>query len=204
MDGEGDPIEKITTPSRARSRERRPGFNQFLEPDEDVARRGRGPENPPLPTASVENVIGCHGQCERAGSDAELREGSDPKMKVNVWCGARVCDGVVRGRRPGGVPPITCGRRSRLRNCGLGTWGDRSNARGGPGAGGGAARSSARRALAAVWSGACRSARSGSGQTSIDLVDEVDVEVMRTDEFTYERFLNSVDLDLDYLSPIAK
>jgi hypothetical protein len=41
----------------------------------------------------------------------------------------------------------------------------------------------------------------GQRNDTSGLVIAVDVDVMRTDEFTYDRYLNSVDLDLDYLSP---
>lgn len=37
--------------------------------------------------------------------------------------------------------------------------------------------------------------------TDPGLIDDIDVEVMRADEFTYSRFQASVDLDLDDLSP---
>ncbi|TRW88794.1 hypothetical protein FK535_00460 [Mycolicibacterium sp. 018/SC-01/001] len=43
--------------------------------------------------------------------------------------------------------------------------------------------------------------RDGVASDSQDFVESVDVEVLRTDEFSYDRYLRSVDLDFDYLSP---
>ena len=40
----------------------------------------------------------------------------------------------------------------------------------------------------------------GESKATPGLVADLDVDVMRTDEFTYERFRRSVDLDFDYLS----
>ncbi|MFA4085357.1 hypothetical protein ONA92_27050 [Mycobacteroides salmoniphilum] len=46
--------------------------------------------------------------------------------------------------------------------------------------------------------------RKGAAEaTDAGLIDDIDVEVMRADEFTYSRFRASVDLDLDDLSPPA-
>ena len=42
--------------------------------------------------------------------------------------------------------------------------------------------------------------KAGTSNATPGLVADVDVDVMRTDEFTYERFRQSVDLDFDYLS----
>ena len=42
--------------------------------------------------------------------------------------------------------------------------------------------------------------KAGESKATPGLVADLDVDVMRTDEFTYERFRRSVDLDFDYLS----